>query len=116
MAPFPTLDFLPLDRSLTTADRAFALAGRRAFRQLARTGAAAYRRARDLPGLVEVPDAWLTGTAGGRRAAVAEEIIRRLKRALRRERALATVMPWLYSAHRHLALLQALSGELKRLP
>lgn len=94
--------------AVEAAAQACATGGRQAWRMAARMGAERYRRWRDLPGLIGLPDAWLKSV----HPPVSAEIYTRLKRALRRERALKYRSPWLYSANRHLALLQALAGEI----
>lgn len=105
-----------LDNVLDDAGRDLARAGGTVWRQAVRAGCAAYRRSRDLPPLIDIPKVWLADPRPPINGEiVGREIVRRLTRRLRRERALATGLPWLYSANRHLALLQALGGELRSL-
>lgn len=80
-------------------------------RRLIRLGARRYRRPRDLPRLIAAPPHWLDDP----RPAAAKAVIARLKAALRRSLRDRRSGHWRYCRHRHLALLQALSGEMRRL-
>ena len=82
-----------------------------AIQRTIRAGAESYERARDLPRLARLDAAGLSAdTIEG-----AEEILSRLRRALRAERNRARSGHWTYDLNRHIALRQAYLAESERI-
>jgi hypothetical protein len=81
---------------------------RRMFGPAVEAGAAAYRRARDLPGLIALWPHELSDESPQRRRLV----LAKLRRALRAERRRGIAGHWSYDLNRHLGLLSAYKGEL----
>ena len=83
-------------------------AARRIFGPMAEAGAAAYKRARDLPKLIALWPHELDDLSpeGHRR------VLSKLRSALRAERRRALSGHWSYDLNRHLGLLSAYKGEL----
>ena len=81
---------------------------RRIFGPMAEAGAAAYKRARDLPKLIALwPRELDDHSPEGRR-----RVLSKLRSALRAERRRALSGHWSYDLNRHLGLLSAYKGEL----
>ncbi len=84
---------------------------RHVYRRMARAGAKAYLRMRDLPALVPLwPHELADDTAEG-----TQRILLKLGRALRAERRRARASHWSYDLNRHLALMSAVRAEQARL-
>ena len=77
----------------------------------ARTGASSYDRSRELTRLLPVWPHEIADDTPTARAA----IVRRLRRALRRERQRGVAGHWAYDLSRHMALVRAYRFELERL-
>ena len=83
-------------------------AARRIFGPMAEAGAAAYKRARDLPKLIALwPHELDDHSPEGRR-----RVLSKLRSALGAERRRALSGHWSYDLNRHLGLLSAYKGEL----
>ncbi|HEX9751844.1 MAG TPA: hypothetical protein VGA46_00150 [Methyloceanibacter sp.] len=81
---------------------------RRIFGPMAKAGAVAYKRARDLPKLIALwPHELDDDSPEGRR-----HMLAKLRSALRAERRRALSGHWSYDLNRHLGLLSAYKGEL----
>lgn len=74
-------------------------------------GVEAYQRARFLPRLIAATPADIADTGIERSA----DLLRRLRRALQRERHLGRIGHWTYDLNRHIALVQAVGAESSRL-
>ena len=97
-------------RGTRPESKRFDAAARAAMAGNVRAGAAAYDRARCLPGLIRIDAADI----GDDEAAV-RSVLSRLKRALRVERTRGRAGHWTYDLNRHIALRQAYDAEAERL-
>jgi hypothetical protein len=99
---------------LERARLVFAVKEKRAFRNAVRRGGLAYERTGDLPRIVHLPDLWLREPATNENAVEINQLILiRLRYALRAMIQARSRESWRYFRPRHLAVLQALAGEMR---